>query len=816
MQNRMDFNSPYEGEHLNRVAFPMGGLGAGMLCLEGTGALSHVSLRHRPDIFNEPCVFSALSIKGAPGMAKVLEGPVPAWKVFGSPGCGTGGKGKTYGLPRFSSARFSARFPFAEVTLDDEECPVSVKITGWSPFIPADADASSLPVAALEYEFTNRSSSELDLVFSFNAMNFMAVEDEKPAVLSTQKGFILSQSADVGRGSLSAAFCAEVDSEDVSVNCLWFRGSWFDPLTIAWQDVAQGRVVSRPPVTTGEPSPGGSLYVPLRVGPGSSKRVRLMFSWYVPTSNLRTYNYSEGHWRPPYEAKPSEEAYRPWYSARFESIEEVAGYWRDNYDSLRTRTQKFSACFFDTNLPPEVVEAVSANLCILKSPTILRQHDGRLWCWEGCADTVGSCPGTCTHVWNYAQATAHLFPQLERTLRETEFFENQDDTGHQTFRALLPIRPTKHDFLAAADGQFGGVMKVYRDWRISGDTDWLRSLWPRVKDSLNYGIQEWDPNHRGVLTEPHHNTYDIEFWGPNGMCTSLYLGALKAGILMGQALGEDVSLWQSLLAKGCEYLETRLFDGEYLFQDVVWTGLRAGDPTSSSSLKTTYSPEALELLKKEGPKYQYGTGCLSDGVLGAWMAEVCGVGSFLENDVVRSTLCSIYRYNFRRDLSKHANPQRPTYALGNEGGLLLCTWPKGGAPSLPFIYSNEVWTGIEYQVASHLIIEGMVDEGLEIVRTCRRRYDGRVRNPFNEYECGHWYGRALSSYALIYGLTGVRYDAVDKKLYITPRIKGDFRSFISTATGYGTVGVRDGEPFYEMVEGSLDVREIVYTPFRER
>ena len=223
MQNRMDFNSPYEGEHLNRVAFPMGGLGAGMLCLEGTGALSHVSVRHRPDIFNEPCVFSALSIKGAPGMAKVLEGPVPAWKVFGSRGCGTGGKGKTYGLPRFSSARFSARFPFAEVTLDDEECPVSVKITGWSPFIPADADASSLPVAALEYEFTNRSSSELDLVFSFNAMNFMAVEDEKPAVLSTQKGFILSQSADVGRGSLSAAFCAEVDSEDVSVNCLWFR-----------------------------------------------------------------------------------------------------------------------------------------------------------------------------------------------------------------------------------------------------------------------------------------------------------------------------------------------------------------------------------------------------------------------------------------------------------------------------------------------------------------------------------------------------------------------------------------------------------------
>lgn len=156
-----------------------------------------------------------------------------------------------------------------------------------------------------------------------------------------------------------------------------------------------------------------------------------------------------------------------------------------------------------------------------------------------------------------------------------------------------------------------------------------------------------------------------------------------------------------------------------------------------------------------------------------------------------SHLLSVHRYNFKKDLTDHANPQRSPYALGKEGGLLLGSWPKGSKLSLPFVYSNEVWTGIEYQVASHLMLQGEVEKGLEIVRACRQRYDGSVRNPFNEYECGHWYGRALSSYGLLQGLTGVRYDAVDKTLYINSKI-GDFISFISTESGFGNVELRSG------------------------
>lgn len=823
MSYRREYNDTYSESYLNRVAFPLGGIGAGMLCLEGTGALSHVSLRHRPEIYHEPLVFSAISVKGNGGTnkARVLEGPVPSWKIFGNPGTGDGARGTSYGFPRFTQASFQARFPFGVVTLEDKRMPVRIDITGWSPFIPGDSDNSSLPVAGLEYRITNTTDADIEAVYSFHARNFMANGMEGAAVRSLRQGFSLWQGSTPHTPEAEGAFAVTVDSEHRSVDCAWFRGGWFDPLSIAWKHVAEGDVVASAAVTEGDPSPGGSIYVPIQLGAGEDTTVTVLFSWYVPKSGLRTSDSVEQDNNSceagtscssePTRKLDVAKFYEPWYAQRFSNIDEVSDYWQKHYRTLRDRSHSFTECFYDTTLPPEVIEAVAANLTILKSPTVLRQADGRLWCWEGCHDDAGCCSGTCTHVWNYAQALPHLFPELERTLRQTEFYECQDERGHQNFRAPLPIRPASHAFHAAADGQLGNVMKVYREWRISGDNEWMRSLWPRVKSCLDYCIATWDPDHQGVLVEPHHNTYDIEFWGPDGMCTSFYLGALQASITMGDDLGEDVSTYRRLLARGRKFLEEELYDGEYFYQKVQWKNLRAGDPTDVQSLRSDYSTEAVELLEEEGPKYQYGIGCLSDGVLGAWMASVCGIDPILDAQKVRSHLRAVHAYNLRRDLTEHANPQRPSYAVDHDGGLLLCSWPKGGRPSLPFVYSDEVWTGIEYQVASHLILMGMLDEGLEIIRLCRDRYDGRVRNPFNEYECGHWYGRAMASYGLLQGLTGVRYDAVEKVLYIQPRIQGNFRSFFSTATGYGTVGVKNGEPFMEVKSGQIDIGRVVYS-----
>ena len=174
-------------------------------------------------------------------------------------------------------------------------------------------------------------------------------------------------------------------------------------------------------------------------------------------------------------------------------------------------------------------------------------------------------------------------------------------------------------------------------------------------------------------------------------------------------------------------MEKELYDGEYFIQKIQYTGLNAANPVEASAifLGGQYSDEAKKLLEKEGPKYQYGKGCLSDGVLGAWIARMCGLDDLIDSKNLKSHLLAIHKYNLKKNLSEHANPQRPSFALGNEGGLLLCSWPKGGKLSLPFVYSDEVWTGIEHQVASHLMLMGNVKEGLDVVRTSRNRYDGR-------------------------------------------------------------------------------------------
>jgi uncharacterized protein (DUF608 family) len=818
---KRDYNGPYKASHLNRVAFPLGGLGAGMVCIEGTGCLSHLSLHHRADVFNEPReVFSALWIKQG-GTARVLEGPVPEWKKFGVRGpeyggSGSGGGGTTYGLPRFARAVFASRFPFAEITLDDPGLPVKVLLRAWSPFVPGDSFHSSLPVAALEFSFTNTGPAALDCVYSFNARNFMSRADGKLSLVETlPNGFTIGQKPLPDKPHEEGYFSATSPAPNTCSNGHWFRGGWFDPLTEIWKEVAAGFCGNRPVPAEGDPSPGASLMVPFALAPGETKTVPVLFSWYVPASDVRVaptpWGDSAGE-----DEGSTRRYYKPWYAAAFPDHAAVRSLWERDYAALREKTQRFTDCFHDTGLPPEAMEAVAANLTILKSPTILRQEDGRLWAWEGCNDESGCCHGSCTHVWNYAQALAHLFPDLERTFRQTEFGECQDESGNQTFRSPLPIQPIKgkHARPAAADGQLGGLMRVHRDWRVSGDTAWLRSLWPRMKQSLEYCITTWDPDRLGMLVEPHHNTYDIEFWGPDAMCTGIYLGALRAMVLMGRTLGEDTAAWAALAEKSKACLETKLYNDRWFFQHVRWKDLRAISPFEDpEQLKGVYtSPEAIELGQREGPKYQYGTGCLSDQLLGQFEAHACGLGHIVDATKVRTALASVYRHNFKTDLSAHVNTQRPTYACGNEGGLILCSWPDGDKLTLPFPYSDEVWTGIEYQVACGLIFEGMVEEGLSIVRTLRTRYDGQFRNPFDEYECGHWYARALSSYALLQSWSGARYDAVDKVLHLQPPHAGDFRCFLATATGYGTVGVRGGQPFLEVRSGTIEVARMDYLP----
>ena len=803
-----NYEKVYEGEFSDHIAYPVGGLGSGMFCIEGNGAMSNLSLYHYPELFNEPVAFAALHIKGVKNGTKVIEGKVQDYKVFGRWDGGMGVGYKTWGFPRFEKSSFRSFFPFADVRLEDRDIPLEVSLTAYNPFIPNNEDDSGLPAGILEYHFKNNSDSTVEAIFSYNATNFIKRDERIPSYFEKMdKGFVLRQESNEQRPDIEGSVAIFAPYEDTRVNYSWFRGNWFDPMTVLWDNLTKGIIEYNEPQ---DGSKGASLYVPFSLKAGESKTVKLLICWYMPKSVHRmggdARNEEErGDYFNAADYENYPERYEPWYSRRFSSVSEVADYLTKNEERLRKETELFTKTFYNSSLAPEVMDAVTAALTILKSTTVLRQHDGRLWAWEGSGDSWGSGHGTCTHVWNYAQAIPHLFPRMERSLRETEFFVSQSSSGHQTFRTNIPIRPVIHDFHAAADGQLGGIVKVYRDWRISGDTNWLESIYPAVKKSMEYCIRTWDPDEQGALTEPHHNTYDIEFWGADAMCTGFYLSALKAMSEMGKALGEDVGRYSGLRQKAQRYMEGPLWNGEYFIQKIQWKGLKGADPTTAQSMHSTYSPEAKALLEKEGPKYQYGNACIADALTGVWLGETAGLNGLIDREKAKSSLNALWKYNLKKDLFDHSNPQRPGYALNHDGGLLMGTWPRGDKLSLPFVYSDEVWTGVEYAAAASLIFEGEVERGLDIVRTARKRYDGRVRNPYNEYEFGSWYARSMSSYSLLQALTGVRYDKVSKTLHIDSKVGDNFKTFLSFDGGYGTVSLQNGKPYIKMAKGKIDI-----------
>jgi uncharacterized protein (DUF608 family) len=288
-----------------------------------------------------------------------------------------------------------------------------------------------------------------------------------------------------------------------------------------------------------------------------------------------------------------------------------------------------------------------------------------------------------------------------------------------------------------------------------------------------------------VLDSQQHNTYDIEFYGENSLANSMFFAALRAGSVMADHAGDTdaAQRYAEAAEVGSKRMDELLYNGEYYDQRVT---------------------------DVDEHRYQYGAGCLSDQLLGQTLAHLTDLGHVLPADHVRSAVGAIYRHNFRSDFTGYHSVQR-TYALNDDRGLVLCSWPRGGRPRIPFVYSDEVWSGIEYQVATNLIYEGLVDEGLEIVRAVRERHDGVRRNPWNEVECGNHYARSMASWGVLVALSGLSWDARTRSLRLAPHAAatdgGTARLFLSTASGWGEVELAPETAELRLLWGELDLAE---------
>jgi uncharacterized protein (DUF608 family) len=753
----------FEDDFLSEIAFPLGGIGTGTVSLGGRGELRDWEIANKPDkghmLDNS---FFALWFReeGRAPQTMILESELrpPYRGAFGIP------RGGLPGMPRFQKGRFLGSYPFARVELEDVRVPLQATLESFNPFIPGNDVDSGLPVAIFYWRLRNDGRSRVEATVLASLENGASWKE----IGGTRNRFVED---DALRGILMTSEKLPPDHPNHGTLALatlhpeithtpgWDRGEWFDAQSLFWEDFSlDGRLE---PVTAEGPSPEnrndvGSLGALLSLDPGEEKVAAFLLAWHFP--NRQNYWVKEIFG---YEANAAGPIIGNYYATRFEDAWSVARHTATELERLERETREFHDALYATTAPAEVLDAISSQMSILRTNTCFRAEDGNFYAFEGTGDDHGCCPLNCTHVWNYEQALAFLFPALERTMREVDFQHNTDDSGFMVFRTRVPLGSEKWDFPhAAADGQMGTIVKLYREWQLSGDLDFLRRHWPRAKKALEFAWTQWDPDRDGVMEGIQHNTYDIEFHGPNPMMGAIYLVALLCASDMARAVGDDdAAYYEDLYRRGRAALDSETWNGEFYVQ-------------------------AYERAREE--KYQVGAGCLSDQLLGQWMAHVVGKGYVLPEEHVKSAIRSVYRHNFKETFASHANPQR-IFALGDEGGLLLCSWPRGQRPLLPFVYSDEVWTGIEYQVAAHLIYEGSVEEGFRIVRAVRNRYDGERRNPWNEVECGNHYARALASWSLLLALSGFRYSAPERTMGFDPRIEGEkFVSFWSVGeAGYG-------------------------------
>jgi len=770
----------YDARHLERISLPIGGIGTGTVGLGGRGELRDWEIMNRPArdhtgvVKGNEAPFFAIR---AGDFVSLLEGPLSDHEYEQCEGKSV----NHHGFPRFATCSFDAMYPFGRVNLDDGASPVRVELVGFNPLVPGDSAVSSLPVASLTYRVFNKTASPLEVTVAGALRNFIGCDGSKLKKnwyeeVTIPAGALTNRNEAVEVGTLRGVFLRTdgvdpkdpawgtialvTDSEgEVSRRLDAISNVWARAVLDIWEDFADDGVFNRE-AKSGEDNPFAALALKRVIPAGETRDFAFAFTWHFP--NRR------GWW--------GDEIIGNHYCTLYTNAWDAAQRIVPRLPGLAKRTRGFTDALLACDYPEPIKEAALFNLAVLRSQTVFRMPDGHLMGWEGVFDRYGSCWGNCTHVWNYESATAHLFGDLSRTMRDVEFSHSLKPNGQMAFRADYRLAKAADGCSPAADGQMGTVMRFYRDWLLCGDDAWLGATWPQVRKAIAFawakdGTWNWDADGDGVMEGRQHNTMDVDYYGPNPLVEFWYLGALRCGARMARYVGDKdfAAECERRFADGSAWTRENLFNGEY-----------------------------YEQIPVEGKKWQVGKGCLIDQIVGSTFAKSVGLGPLVDAEQEKSAIASVWKYNFVSDFSRTFNNMR-SFAMGREAGLLMASWPRG-RPEVPFPYFGEVMTGFEYAAATEMVYAGLRDEAMRVATAIRARHDGVKRNVFGETECGRFYARSLASWGLLNAWSGFMYSAPERKMSFISR---PGRYFWANGSAFGTATVSDGRVRVETIEGRL-------------
>lgn len=794
----------YVNEYTNEISFPLGGIGTGSIGLAGNGRFVDWEIFNRPakGSLNSYSQFAIKAVKGDKRYTYVLNGDLSGslmgqYQKKSYRGYGFGPDLYTMcGFPHFKTVEFNGEFPIAQLNFKDEKFPADVTLTAFNPFIPGDEDNSSIPAAFFEIEVNNFTDETTEYQIALSVANPFEKSLNKINTVNNRSVLQLcageAEKNDIGYGDLSIA----TDCDDSQIQKYWYRGTWMDNIVTFWNEFGGNEKFRDRNYDEPGNNDIGTVAASVTVEAKSSKKVRFVLSWNVPNN----YNY----WDECKDENGNHKQWKNYYATQFESSAESAAYALKNWDELYSKTMLFKNTLHNSTFPKEVIDAAASNLSVLKSPTVFRLEDGSFYGWEGVHEELGSCEGTCQHVWNYAYALCFLFPKLERSIRDLEFKYNTDSDGKMGFRLRLPIGREMSDFRACLDGQMGAVIKSYREWKLSGDNKWLADNWENIKKVLEYAWSDknpdaWDSDKDGFLEGRQHHTLDMELFGPSSWLEGMYLAALKAASEMAEFMNdtEKAVEYKDLYENGRKLTKENLFNGKYFIQKINLNDKEIVDRFDAAD--SYWNDETNEI------KYQIGEGSSIDQLLAQWHADILGLGNIFDENQISSALDEMMKNNYKPSMRDFANPWR-IFSLNDESGSVICVYPEDcEKPKIPIPYCEETMTGFEYSFAGLLCSRGKIENGLKVVKGIRDRFDGKKRNPWNEFECGSNYARSMASYALIPILGGFEFDLPKHYIGFNPYIENDFSTIWSVDGAWGEFKINGNKIILSINDGTLNL-----------
>ena len=800
----------YTGEYLKEINFPLGGIGSGSIGLCGDGRFADWEILNSPakGSFNGN---SHIAIKCEMPDGEVLVRALTGDRqkeLMGTylkekySGFGFGPDiGSMQGFPHFSGCEFTGEYPIASIRFFDEDFPVEVTLHAFNPIIVGDPLNSSIPAAFFSLEVLNKTKKNIKVTACFAVCNLYnrSIHELK----QDEKATYVRMTHECEPDSPECFdMTIATDSECAFGQAYWYRGLWMDALTTYWRELSEKEDL--PPRSYDEPNEvkdHACLCAKESIGAGEKKSVRFVLSWNAPN------NYDRSDVERDENGKIK--CFKNYYATVFEDSVASAVYSLGKFDELYEKTELFVRSIFDSSLDECVKDAAASNLSVLKSPTVIRLEDGSFYGWEGVNETGGSCEGTCTHVWNYAYALCFLFPSLERSIRDLEYKYSTDEDGMMKFRFRINTHLGRREgFDCCVDGQMGSIIKTYREWKISGDDEWLRSHIGDVERVLEFAYSdknkyEWDLDRDGVLEGRQHHTLDMELFGPSSWLEGFYLAALRAAAEMETYLGnkEKADEYNEIFSKGYAWTKENLFNGKYFIQKVDVTDKAKIDHFGCDKLYWNY--------EKNQMKYQIAEGSSIDQLCAQWHSAICGLGDIFDREQRKSAVQSMWKNNFKPSMRRVTNMWR-LFAINDDSASVICDYPEGVyKPIIPIPYCEEAMTGFEYSFAGLLISEGMVEEGLRAVKAVRDRHNGANRNPYNEFECGSNYARSMASFALIPILSGFEFDMPRKRIGFSPVVdKNKFCAPFYLGENWGVFKSDKKTARIEMRSGALALDEI--------